>query len=139
MTTKVSAKNLFKAIETYYNQSSPVKISDLENLFSKNFKLERNGAVLSEGLSEYVTYVEKIRSRYSKAKFVLSNDEPIVSDNKMVVQYTMNLTTQSEVLNLSSRSQEKETSVVIMAIFTFEGEKVARWQQVANEKGHTAL
>jgi limonene-1,2-epoxide hydrolase len=97
----------------------------LEKWISRNIEFTSNGQVVCHSSSEYITHLDKYRKAYSSLEIINLMDEPLVADNKAIINYDV---------DLFERKTNKKIQVAVMAIATIEDSKITHWNQVANEK-----
>jgi hypothetical protein len=117
--------NFFESFPTWCTQSTQPTVSDLEKCLSRNFQLTSNEEPYSKNITDYLNRIVKLRKKYSSFDVTGPLEEPFISDNKIVVQYELNLRTHSG----------KNSQVYIIAIGTIEDHKFTKWTQVTHEKG----
>lgn len=117
--------SLFKNFQAWITQPQDPTISEIEKIFSRDFQLTSNGLLASKDLADHVKRLAKLRKKYSRIEVKESSEEPLVSDHKFAVYYTLHLTSHTR----------QESLIDIMAIATVEDNKIKRWIQVAHEKG----
>ena len=117
--------NFLEQFQAVCNQPSPAKASDLDKWLSQNLQVTSNGNVVDRSLQDYINRIGKMKSKYSRIEIQDRLEEPIVSDNKVVVNYDAVLTGKNN----------QAVTVNIMAIATVDNNKISRWTQVANQKG----
>ncbi len=111
--------------QKWCNQPNAPATSDLETYLVRNFQFSSNGEVVGRSLSDYLNRITRFRQKYSHFDIVGPFEEPVVTDNKVALQYEVELT-----------AHDGQTShVYIMAFATLEGNKVSKWVQVASEQG----
>lgn len=97
--------------------------TNFENILSDNFQNSSNGKLFERNLHDFLHRIEEIRKKYSHVDFTHIND-CLISDNKAIIQYDMNLTLQNGEKRLLN----------IMAIATFDGDRIVHWSQVSHDK-----
>lgn len=117
--------NFFEVLQNLCNSDTPLKTADLERSISRQVEFSSNGQVVCHSSSEYLSQIEKYRRAYSSFEINNYMDEPLVADNKAIINYDVQLV---------ERKTKKEIDVNVMAIVTIEDGKIVHWNQVANEK-----
>lgn len=117
--------DFFKLFKTWFGRTAATpSVSELEKHFSKNFQLTNNGQVVARGAANYLPRLQKFQKKYSEFQISEPLEEPIISDNKVVLYYKLDLT--------SHTGQHKQ--IFIMGLFTIEDNKIGRWVEVSNDK-----
>lgn len=124
-TQTLSAINDFLSLtQKWCNQSNAPSMSDLESALTRNFQISSNGNVVGRSVSDYMNRITRFRQKYSHFDIIGPLEEPLVADNKVALQYEVELTARDG----------KKSRVNIMALATLEGNKMAQWTQVAHEQ-----
>lgn len=117
--------DFLRQFQTTCNQPNPPKSSDFERYLSRNFQISSNNHIVGKNLAEYLNRVAKFQKKYSHIELTDFNLEPLISGNKLIIQYDANLT---------SRNGQK-IQMNFMVIITIEDNLITHWDQVAHEKG----
>jgi hypothetical protein len=117
--------SFFQIFQAACNQQGPINASTLEPYLSKNFQLTSNDRIAARSLSDYLNRLARFQKKFSHVEVAGPAAEPLISGNKIAIQYTMDLTYRDG----------KKSEVLVMALGTIEDNKIANWTQVTHEKG----
>jgi len=117
--------DFFKMFQDCINHPEPINPKTFAKFLAPDFKISSNDHIIAKSLTEYMPRVELLKKKYSHFEISEINAEPLISGNKMVVKYRLNLT---------SRNGPK-VKVNIMAIATVDEHKISIWDEVTNEEG----
>lgn len=117
--------DFFAAFQECCNRPEAPKGKELVNYLNSDFQLISNERTEVKNLQDYYKRIELFRNRYEHFDIIGPLEEPLIGDNKVVLQYE---------ISLEGRDGEAQI-VCIMAIATFKDNKISRWQQVTHEKG----
>lgn len=101
------------------------KLADFESFLSPNFKLFINGKLDTKNIVNYLEQIVLYQKGFSSIDLSDLLEDPIMEGNKVVIQYDANLVGRNG----------QQSLVNILAIVTFEDNKIVQWMQVAHEKG----
>jgi hypothetical protein len=104
-------------------QKQPPNAANFENILSRDFQNSSNGKLIGKNIQDFLRRVQDVQKKYSNVEFS-HLQECLISGNKGIVQYDMNLILQNGEKRLLN----------IMAIATFDGDLITHWSQVSHEK-----
>lgn len=116
--------NFFEQFQNSCNRPEAPKTTDFEKVLSKNFRIFSNGKPMAKGLEDYVVRVASIKKRYPHVDITGPLEEPLLAGNKATILYD---------LEIKKPSGEK-AHIYMMAMVTFEDNKIAEWVQVNHER-----
>lgn len=108
------------------NHPEPIRAADLEKFLAHNVQMSSNGQLVCHSTKEYFARLEKYKERYSHMEVKHLMDEPLIAENKAIINYSVKLT---------GRDKQDSVELNVMAIATIENDKIAKWNQVVHEKG----
>jgi len=117
--------NFFEAFQHWCNQPDSPSPADLEKFLSRNFQISSNEKLLCKNLTEYHNRVMQIRKKYAHVDITGPLEEPLLCDNKIVIQYDLNLRTH----------EGQKNQVYLIAIGTIDNHKFSHWTQATHQKG----
>ncbi len=100
-------------------------LSVWEKLFSKNYQFTSNGVLKCRNINDYLRRYEHLQDTYSNIQFSGPIIDPLISGNQFTLHQSIDLTTHDG----------NKFKMLMMAIGTVEGGKIARWVQVTHEVG----
>jgi len=118
--------SFFRQFETCCNRQTAPTQSEFENILADNFQISSNNKLVGKNRQEYLERIKKFQKNYSQVKISAPLEEPIISENKVVVRYDAELVT---------REQQKNMLVNIMAIATIDNNLLTSWSQIAHVMG----
>ena len=110
-------------------QKQPPKAADFENILSHDFQNSSNGKLIGKNIQDFLKRIQEVQKKYSHLDFDFTTHlkDCLISGNKAVVQYDMNLTLQNGDKRLLN----------IMAIATIDGDLITHWSQVSHDHLHS--
>jgi hypothetical protein len=105
------------------NQKQPAHAANFEKILSHDFQNSSNGKLIGKNIQDFLKRIQEVQKKYSHVEFSRLQDV-LISDNKAIVQYDMNLTSQNGEKRLLN----------IMAIATIDGDLITHWSQVSHDK-----
>lgn len=105
------------------NQKHLPKADYFENIISSDFHNSSSGTQIGKNIQDFLKRIQRVQKKYSHVDFT-HLQECLISGNKAIIQYDMNLT---------SRNGEKSL-LNIIAIATIDGNLITHWSQVSHEK-----
>lgn len=118
---------LFQLLKKYVsdrNHSSTPELAELEQFLSSNITFIRNERTICLSLKDFITRLRKIRSFFEEVHFSSFLEDPIVSNNKIVLRYNLSC--------LLSTGQKKLFHII--DILTVDHDKVVNWLEVLHDK-----
>lgn len=106
------------------NHSGPANAAEFEKILSRNFQQTSNGQLIGRTLSDHLVRISNLQKKYSHLQ-IGPRPECLISGNKAVVSYEMNLT---------ARNGAKST-LCFISIATIEDNLITQWTMVSHEKG----
>lgn len=117
--------NLISHFKTCCNQKQQPNPSQFEHIISHDFQNTTNGKLIGKNVPDFLRRLQEVQKKYSHFEYNIIND-CLLSGNKAIVQYDMNLTLQNG----------EKRRFTTMAIATFDGEIIAEWSQVSHLHTH---
>lgn len=117
--------NFMEKFQEIVNRPNAPKAADLDKLLATSFQLAINEKTDAKNLNDYLSRIMAYQKKFSHVSLSDLLEEPLIMDNKAVVQFEVNLTPRSG----------KKTIIAVMAIVTIEGNKIIKWTQVSHDKG----
>lgn len=109
-------------------QKQPPTAADFENILSHDFQNSSNGKLIGKNINDFLKRIQDVQKKYSQVEF-FPPQEVLISGNKVVIQYDMNLTAPNSEKLLFN----------IMAIATIDGDLITHWSQVSHIKARDHL
>lgn len=122
------SNNVLKLFEELGKGQNP-EISKLQRFFSPNLELISNTHRVAQNLQQFQERIRNIQKRFPEIHYSRLLEEPIISGNKAIIQYTAELHSPNGLKHQST----------IFAILTIEDDKIAKWQEVIHIKGSGQL
>ncbi len=119
-------ENFFKQFEICCNRQTAPTPEEFKNIFAENFQISSNNKFVAKSRLEYLDRIKTFQKKYSHVKISSLLEEPIFSENKVVVRYDA---------DLISHGQQKNIQVNIMAIATIDNNLLTSWSQIAHVMG----
>ena len=104
-------------------QKQSPNAANFENILSHDFQNSSNGKLIGKNIQDFLKRIQEVQKKYSQLDFTHLRD-CLISDNKAIIQYDMNLTLQNGEKRLLN----------IMAIATIDGDHITHWSQVSHDK-----
>jgi|GEM_PF-3028671 len=119
-------ENFFKQFEICCNRQTAPTAVEFENIIAENFQISSNNKLAAKSRSEYLDRIRNFQKNYSSVKISALMEEPIISDNKVVVRYDA---------DLIARERQQNMQVNIIAIATVDNDLLTSWNQIAHVTG----
>ena len=97
---------------------------EIEHYLAKNLQMFNNGQLVARSATNYLDRLQRFQKKYSGFKISQPLEEPLIYGNQVAIYYTIDLT---------ARDGE-HAQVYVMALLTFEDDKISRWVEVTHEK-----
>jgi hypothetical protein len=131
-TTILGKQKCISLVEDFLNafvywtkQTEAPSLSDLNSLLANNFQIKSNGIIKAKNIKEYLSVVDGFRKKCFNVTFPGLEGDPLFSDDRLAIQYNPTF----------NDKNGKITQCHMMAIVTFENEKIALWEEVVCEQG----
>jgi hypothetical protein len=123
--TQQTIEGILQLFQSYGNPNTKPSRQELERFFTSNLEIFSNDHTAVRNVNEFVERIQQIQQHFSSLKYSKLLESPIIAGNKAIIRYNVDLTT----------TNSKKTQFQIIAILTFDGEKVSQWTEVIHEKG----
>lgn len=117
--------DIIELVGSYGTGSVKPNATDIGQYFAQNVKYESNGTVVGKNPSELATRWQKAQSLFPKYSVSSIIGQPVISGNQASFRYNVDYT----------NTAGKKGQLIVSAIISIEGGKVANWTQVLHEKG----
>jgi hypothetical protein len=115
--------NFLDQFKNCCKQKQPPNAVNFENILSHDFQNSSNGKLVGKNIQDFLKRIQEVQKKYSQVEITRLQD-CLISDNKGIIQYDINLTSQSGEKRLLN----------IMAIATIDGDLITHWSQVSHYK-----
>jgi len=115
----------FKHLALLGNPENEVDGVVLEQFLSRDIFIESNNELLCNNIDEFIAYIKKNHSRFSKVTYSSFLEEPIITENKAVIHFHV------ECISAIPANQKQTFNAI--AILSLESGKITRCIEVLHE------
>ena len=117
-------EDFLNAFVYWTKQPQAPSLSDLNYFLANHFQIKSNGTIKAKNINEYLSVVDGFRKKCFNVTFPGLEGDPLFSDDRLAIQYNPTF----------NDKNGKITQYHIMAIVTFEDEKITLWEEVVCEQ-----
>ncbi len=115
----------FDTFQNCINQHKNPNQAGFDKFLGNKFHITSNGANIANNLSDYLNRIELFQKKFTHCEIHLSTEDTVWADNHFACNYHVNLTEKSG----------KKITLCMMAIGTWDHDKITQWKQVVHEQG----
>lgn len=122
---KDQIKNILNLFQSYSNPKTIPSSSELEHYFVPHVHIISNDRTVCKDINDFLLRIRDIQKKFPNVKYSHLLEEPIVEENKAVIRYDVDF----------GSSSKGKTQFQVIAILTFEADRISQWIEVLHEKG----
>jgi proline iminopeptidase len=119
-TPKDLLSNFFKYLAFLGNPENKIDPNSLQSFFTDDCTVQSNHLLLTQGIDEFIAYINRNQERFEKVSYSNFLDEPVIAGNKATLHFQVDCT--------EKKGRQKNLDVI--AIVTFKDGKICNWEEV---------